>query len=179
MDKGPLPDARNESVSPLDSASPFLKTTLHTNSLIHKYCFYTLGLARASIVNINWDWRGPNGCSILSALAGRAPSAYHDRGAIQFVWTLCAVPSSRSRPNIQQIRPKTRGPVDPRVPAPGPTKRLPGHCTHGEGSAALEPWPKSFDHMVTSSVVGNIGSVMEHYLRLVETASAVLRGQAA
>jgi hypothetical protein len=43
--------------SHLVSASIFLKPTVDTNSLIHMYCFHTPGLARASIVNIYWNWR--------------------------------------------------------------------------------------------------------------------------
>jgi hypothetical protein len=56
-----LPDAGTDSVFLPVLATIFRKTSLPTNSLIHKYCFCTLGLARASIVNINWNWRTETG----------------------------------------------------------------------------------------------------------------------
>jgi hypothetical protein len=57
MDQNPLGMPETNSFSCPIFTSIFSKTRLHTNSLIPKYCFHALGLARASRVNLNWNRR--------------------------------------------------------------------------------------------------------------------------
>jgi hypothetical protein len=52
VDKNPSRMAETTPFSYRVFATIFPKASLPTNSLIHKYCFHTLGLARASMVNI-------------------------------------------------------------------------------------------------------------------------------